>query len=152
MDTPLKRRSSDPVVGASSKARRRTPSVGARLLRLALVAALACAAQPALSKAAAKKGAHGAIALDRASGQFGYVYGAANSRAAKIEALQQCGQPRCEVVLNFSNACGALARHPARGPKGYFAATGATQQEAETKALRLCADKACTIATWACTK
>jgi Domain of unknown function (DUF4189) len=144
MGAPSKKSLENHLIGA--------PSIGALLLRLALVAALACAAQPALSKATGKKGAHGAIALDRETGQFGYAYNAANSRAAKIEALKQCGQPRCEVVVNFSNACGALARHPARGPKGYFTASGATQQEAETKALRLCADKACTVATWACTK
>ena len=122
------------------------------LIQLALAAALAGAAQPALAKAGAKKGAHGAIALERDSGDVGYVYSAATARDAKIEALRQCGQPACEVVLSFSNACGALARKPAGAPKKYFTASGATQQEAQTKALRLCADKGCTIAAWACTK
>ena len=124
----------------------------AALLHLPLIAAFACVAQPALARVAAKKGAHGAIALQRETGQFGYTADAATSRAAKIEALKQCADPRCEVVANFSNACGVLARQPARGPKGYFTATGATRQEAETKALRLCAAKDCEIAAWACTK
>ena len=116
--------------------------------RLALVAALAFVAGPALAKVVVKKGAHGAIALQRETGQFGYAYDSATSRAAKIEALKQCADPRCEVVAAFSNACGALAR----GPKKYFSATGATRPEAEAKALRLCAARECEVAAWACTK
>ncbi|MBE0613653.1 MAG: DUF4189 domain-containing protein [Burkholderiales bacterium] len=120
----------------------------AALLCLGLIAAIACAAQPALAKSAAKKGAHGAIALQRETGRFGYVSDGANSRAAKTEALNQCGDPRCEVVVSFSNACAALAR----GQKKHYPATGATRQEAETKALRLCAAGDCALVTWACTK
>jgi serine/threonine-protein kinase len=104
-------------------------------------------AQPALAKAA-KKGADGAIALQRDTGRFGYASDAATSRAAKLEALKQCADPRCEIVVTFTNACGALAR----GPKKYFPATGAVRQEAETKALRLCAARECELVTWACTK
>ena len=121
------------------------------LLRLALVAAFACMTQPALARAA-KKGAHGAIALQRDTGRFGYASDAPTSRAAKLEALKQCADPHCEVVVTFTNACGALARQRARGPKGYFTATGAVRQEAETKALRLCAARECELITWACTK
>jgi hypothetical protein len=122
--------------------------VRAKPVQLALVAVLLCAVQPAQAKDATKKGAHGAIALQRETGQLGYAYNAATSRAAKMEALNQCADPRCEVVANFSKACGALAR----GPKKYFPATGATRQEAEAKALRLCAAKECEVAAWACTK
>lgn len=120
----------------------------AAVLRLGLIAAIACAAEPALAKIVVKKGVYGAIALQRDTGQIGYAYNAATSRAAKMEALDQCAHPRCEVVAAFSNACGALAR----GPKKYFPATGATRQEAETKALRLCAAGACEVKAWACTK
>ena len=120
----------------------------ARSIRLVLVIILVCAVQPASAKATAKKGAYGAIALQRESGQFGYVYSAATARAAKIEALNQCADARCEVVVSFSNACGVLVR----GPKKHFTATGATRQEAETKALRLCAANDCAVVTWACTK
>ena len=129
------------------------PESGMRttLIPIVLVAALACTAQPALAKTA-KKGVHGAIALQRDTGRFGYAYAATTSRAAKLEALKQCADPRCEVVVSFSNACGALARKPARGPKGYFAAKGATRQEAEAKALRLCAAGDCAITAWACTR
>ncbi len=127
------------------------PAMRTTLLHLALVAAIACIAQPALARAA-KKGVHGAIALQRDSGRFGYAADALTSRAAKLEALKQCADPRCEVVATFTNACGALARNPARGAKGYFPATGAVRQEAETKALRLCAAKDCELVAWACTK
>jgi hypothetical protein len=120
----------------------------AALLHLALVAALACVAQPALAKFVVKKGLHGAIALQRETGQLGYAYDSTTSRAAKTEALKQCAHPRCEVVASFRGACGALAR----GPKKYFPATGATRPEAEAKALRLCAAKECDVITWACTK
>jgi len=122
------------------------------LLCLGLIAALAGAAEPALAKVVVKKGVYGAIALQRETGQFGYATNAATSRAAKIEALNQCADARCEIVASFSNACGGLARNPARGSKGYFPATGATRQEAEAKALRLCAAKDCEILTWACTR
>jgi hypothetical protein len=124
----------------------------AGLLRLSLAAVCVCMAAPAPAKVAAKKGVHGAIALQRETGQIGYASNAATSRAAKMEALAQCADPRCEVVASFSSACGALARQPARGPKGYFPATGATRQEAEAKALRQCAAKECEAAAWACTK
>jgi serine/threonine-protein kinase len=121
----------------------------AKLLHLALIATFACLAQSALAtKVVVKKGVFGAIALQRETGQLGYAYNSATSRAAKVEALKQCAHPRCEVVASFSNACGAVAR----GPKKYFPATGATRQEAETKAQRLCAAKECEVAAWACTK
>lgn len=121
------------------------------LLYLGLIA-ISCAAEPALAKVVVKKGVYGAIALQRETGQLGYAYNSATARTAKIEALNQCADPRCEIVKAFSNACGALARQPARRPKGYFPATGATRQEAEAKALRLCAARECEVAAWACTK
>ena len=118
------------------------------LLHLGLIAAISCATETALAKVVVKKGVYGAMALQRESGQFGYAYNSATSREAKIEALKQCADPRCEVVAAFSNACGALAHSRVK----YFPATGATRQEAETKALRLCAAKDCEIVAWACTK
>lgn len=141
-------------MGILSKARLRCDTnrfrgiMRAALLHLALVAALACVAQPALARFVVKKGFYGAIALQRETGQFGYASDSTTSRAAKIEALRQCAHPRCEVVASFRNACGALVR----GPKKYFPATGATRPEAETKALRLCAAKDCEVVVWACTK
>ena len=145
-------------MGVRSKMRRRYGTdrfrgiLRASLLYLGLVAVIAFVAQPALARIVVKKGVFGAIALHRETGQIGYAYNSATSRTAKIDALNQCADPRCEIVAAFSNACGGLARNPARGPKGYFSATGATRQEAETKALRLCAAKGCEVAAWACTR
>jgi serine/threonine-protein kinase len=158
MHTRSKQPLGDAAMGARST--RRLPytancvhaGMRAVLLQLGCIAALICLAQPAPARVMAKKGAYGAIALQRETGQVGYAYNAATSRAAKMEALNQCTDPRCEVVVNFRNACGALARQAARGPKSYFPATGAVRQEAETKALRLCAARECEILAWACTK
>ena len=94
------------------------------------------------------KAAFGAIAFDRASASYGYSFDLRSSREAKVEALKQCGNPQCEVVLNFRNTCGALAS----GPRKSGAMTGSTRQEAETKALRKCAEKDCKVLAWACTK
>lgn len=95
-----------------------------------------------------KKGAYGAIAYHRDSGSYGYSYDFGSSREAKTEALRQCNDPKCEVVLGFRSACGALAN----GPRRSATASGATRQEAETKALRKCREKGCEVLAWACTK
>ena len=55
-------------------------------------------------------------------------------------------------VHRFKNGCAALADGPAKA----FAASGATRDEAETKALRICAgpkgEARCRPLAWACTK
>jgi len=100
------------------------------------------------SKVGKSSGANGAIALQRDTGAIGYSYDQRTSRAAKLEALKQCDDEKCEVLVSFRGACGSIAR----GSKKFFPATGATRQEAETKARRLCGAKTCEIAAWACTK
>lgn len=87
----------------------------------------------------------GALAYHRDSGSFGYAVNAKDSRSARIAALKECGHPRCEVVASLSKDCGAVAN----GPKKFVASRGATRQEAEARALRLCGDK-CEIVGWAC--
>ncbi len=87
----------------------------------------------------------GAIAYHRDSGSFGYAVNAKDSRTARIDALKQCGHPKCEVVASLSKDCGAVAN----GPKKFVASRGATRQEAETRALRQCGDR-CEIVGWAC--
>jgi hypothetical protein len=110
---------------------------------LLLAAAWTSPASPAEPKQAAK--ATGAIAFHRDSGSFGYAVNAKDSRTARIDALKQCGHPKCEVVASLSKDCGAVAN----GPKKFVASRGATRQEAETRALRLCGER-CEIAGWAC--
>ena len=87
----------------------------------------------------------GALAYHRDSGSFGYAVNAADSRSAKIAALNQCAHPKCEVVVSLSKDCGAVAN----GPKRFVASRGVTRQEAETRALRQCGES-CQIVGWAC--
>lgn len=88
-----------------------------------------------------------ALAYHRDSGSFGFSVNAATPHLAKTAALAQCGNPKCEVVASLRNDCGAIAN----GPKRFFVTRGATRQEAEAKAMRLCGEK-CAIVGWACTR
>jgi len=114
---------------------------------LALLIATALASAPAAAQTRGPKGASGAIAYHPATQSVGYAFDYPASRTAKIEALKQCGHEKCEVVVTFSRACGALANRDAR----FGAAEGATRAEAEAKALRKCGTD-CEIAAWACTR
>ena len=89
----------------------------------------------------------GAIAYHRASQSWGVSYDKAHARDASVEALKQCGHRECEVVQKFKNGCAALAE----GPKAAVTASGATRDEAETKALKRCGVNCRPIA-WACTR
>ena len=89
----------------------------------------------------------GAIAYHRASQSWGVSYDAARAREASVEALKQCGHRQCEVIHKFKNGCAALAD----GPKAALAASGATRDEAETKALKRCG-AGCKPIAWACTR
>jgi hypothetical protein len=89
----------------------------------------------------------GAIAYHRASQSWGVSYDKARSRDASLEALKQCGHRECEVVHKFKNGCAALAD----GPKAASAVSGATRDEAETKALKRCG-AGCKPIAWACTR
>jgi uncharacterized protein DUF4189 len=94
----------------------------------------------------------GAIAYHRASQSWGVSYDTPRARDASVEALKQCGQRQCVVVHKFKNGCAALAD----GPKIQATASGATRDEAETKALRNCSGKNggkdCIPIAWACTR
>lgn len=133
--------------------RRRRPVVATVLLMLA--SALACAPpliEPARAAEAVKKAqSHGALAWDRANHRYGYAVSRPTARAAATEALRQCGDGGCEVVLAFKSSCGALVR---RGER-IFTASGATRAEAEAKALRRCESApgaACEPVVWGCNR
>jgi hypothetical protein len=96
---------------------------------------------------AAKAAYNGAIAYHRPSASYGYAVDLPSARAAQIEALKQCGNALCEVVMGLRNNCGAVAN----GPRHFTVAKGATRQEAQTKALRTCG-AGCEIAVWACSR
>ena len=123
------------------------PGPSARRCSAALAALLAFAAladaQPV--RRFGREGV-GAIAYHRESGGYGWsVEGSA--RNTQVEALKQCGHPRCEVVAKLRNGCGAIAN----GPKKFTVGKGATRQEAETKALKSCG-AGCETVAWACTR
>lgn len=120
------------------------------LLALALVSAPAAHAQS--TKKSATPNRFGAIAYHHGSHSWGVAFDFARARDANEHALRQCINPKCEVVHKFRNGCGALAA----GSKQAATASGATRQEAETKAQRICAekhrDKSCDLLAWACTR
>ena len=115
-----------------------------------------CAFVLAFPAQAAKQSAtpnrFGAIAYHRASQSWGVSYNTPRARDASVEALKQCGHRQCEVVHKFKNGCAALAD----GPKAPAAASGATRDEAETKALGRCSKlnnaASCNMVAWACTR
>lgn len=112
---------------------------------LAATFSLAMVALPHAVGAAPKNPPTGALAYHRDSGSFGYAVNARDSRSARIAALKQCGHPKCEIVASLSKDCGAVAN----GPKKFVASRGATRQEAEARALRLCGEN-CEVVGWAC--
>jgi hypothetical protein len=115
---------------------------------VALFAALICIAPQLV--AAERKAArvyNGAIAYHRDSSSYGYAIDRNTAREAQIEALRQCRHPECEVVVRLRNNCGAVAN----GPQRFFTGTGATREEAQTKAMRACG-ATCELAAWACTR
>jgi hypothetical protein len=89
----------------------------------------------------------GAVAYHRETQSWGLSYDKARARDASVEALRQCGRRECEVIHKFKNGCAALAD----GPKAAFASSGATRDEAETKALKRCGE-GCKPIAWACTR
>lgn len=119
---------------------------------LLAVASTAVVATEKKSKLSATPNRFGALAYHRASQSWGAGYDFPRARDANVAALKQCGQKQCEVVHKFKNGCAALAD----GAKKPVAASGATRDEAETKALRRCneANRAqnCNLIAWACTR
>ena len=114
------------------------------IVLLAASLAVPAAAAPAKAKG---KGTHGAIALNRDSKAVGYAYDFKAAQDAKREALAQCGEKKCEVVASFRGSCAAVAG----SGKRLETSTGATRDEAETKATRKCGT-GCAVVAWACTK
>jgi hypothetical protein len=117
-----------------------------------LAAAFVAAAPADAAKQSAVPNRFGAIAYHRASQSWGVSYNTPRARDASVEALKQCGHRQCLVVHKFKNGCAALAD----GPKIQATASGATRDEAETRALRSCGEKNggkdCTPIAWACTR
>ena len=118
-----------------------------RAIAFLLLAVSLAAPAAAAAKDKKKSGAHGAIAINRDSKAVGYAYDFKTAQDAKREALAQCGEKKCEVVVSFRGGCAAVAR----SGKRLATSTGVTRDEAETKATRKCG-KDCAVLAWACTK
>ena len=128
-------------------------TLGALVATLVLaVASTAAATTKNDTRISATPNRFGAIAYHRATQSWGVGYDFPRARDASVAALKQCGQRQCEIVHKFRNGCAALAD----GAKKQAAASGATRDEAETKALRRCkeANRAenCNLIAWACTR
>jgi hypothetical protein len=121
--------------------------VGSWRDHVVLLAAVLAAAPALAAKQSATPNRFGAIAFHRATQSWGLSYDMARARDAEVAALRQCGQKECEVVHKFKNGCAALAD----GPKAAATASGATRDEAETKALKRCGANCKPIA-WGCTR
>jgi Domain of unknown function (DUF4189) len=116
-------------------------------MRLGLLLVLLAVLPAEAANQAAVPNRYGAIAYDQATQSWGLSYDKAQAREASVEALRQCGRKQCIVVHKFRNGCAALAT----GPKAMAAVSGATRDEAETKALKRCGADCAPIA-WACTR
>jgi hypothetical protein len=114
---------------------------------LLLLAAFFLAFPAQAAKPSATPNRYGAIAYHRASQAWGVSYDTARARDAELAALKQCGQRECLVIHKFKNGCAALAS----GPKAFATASGATRDEAETKAGLRCGE-GCTPLAWGCTR
>jgi hypothetical protein len=92
----------------------------------------------------------GAIAFSQDNGRVGYSYDYGSQNAAQQRALAECGNQSCMVVVDFWNACGALAIGDGNG---YGVGWAASRQDAEQIALTNCFQYTnnCTNNTWACT-
>ena len=123
-------------------------AVGLVLAAMASIHAIAPAEAASSKQAAAKKkGTYGAIAWHRESSSVGYSHDYGTARLAGIEALKQCGHPKCEVVLALHNECGALVSNA----RVFAARRGYTEDEARTKAVNACGGD-CRPVAWACTR
>lgn len=124
--------------------RARRAALAAVLVVLGSVPVLAGAAKEEPRRAAVK---HAAIAYHAASRDVGWASERRTRREAQLEALRQCGHPRCEVVASLNSGCAALARSAQR----HVTQRGANRAEAEAKALRRCGAR-CEIVAWVCTR
>lgn len=115
------------------------------MIVLLLAAGLALPAGAATSKGKKGSGGYGAIAVNRDGKGVGQAYDFKAARDAKREALAQCGEKKCEVVVSFRGGCAAVSR----SGKRLATSTGVTRDEAETKATRKCG-KDCAVLAWAC--
>lgn len=106
-----------------------------------------------LSVLAAQADEWGSIAYSPRTGATGYSYNYDTRSTAGAWAMSYCDDSAsdCRVVVNFQNACGAVAV----GRKGGWGADwGPTRNSAEANAIAACQahDGGCRTKRWVCSK
>ena len=96
---------------------------------------------------------YGAIAYGAKSTANGFAYEKSSAAEAARSALGYCGEhgKDCKVVINFSNACAAVAS--VRAKSRFVAAQGRDRTLAQNNALKACQSQiggACKIEVWSC--
>ena len=90
---------------------------------------------------------YGAVVYNPKTGQWNSAFGLSSKRAALKEATRRCEGPHgenapCnEVLLTYSNGCGAMAEGGVDGGWKVYADAGETPKEAERLALKFCSDR-----------
>lgn len=95
----------------------------------------------------------GSIAFSPSTGATGYSYNYDTRRIAGEWAMSYCKENAhdCRIVVNFQNACGAVAM----GRNGGWGADwGPTRNSAEANAIAVCQshDGGCRTKRWVCSK
>jgi hypothetical protein len=116
-------------------------------LALVLAAALCSAAAFAANRAPTRNQTYAAIAYHPDSNSVGWASDRKSAREAKVDALRQCNNEKCEVVASITRGCGALAKTA----KKFSVQKGATREEAQAKALKQCG-AGCEVLAWACSR
>ena len=120
-------------------------------MKLICAAALGAVALAVISSAvtAAADDHYGAIAYSTDNGMYGYTYDYTALSSAEMDALKNCGDAACMIILWFKNSWGALAIGDGNA---YGAATAASKDDAETSAMTFCSQQAknCKVAQWVC--
>ena len=90
---------------------------------------------------------YGAVVYNPKTGRWDSAFGLSSKRAALKEATRRCEGPHgenapCnEVLLTYSNGCGAMAEGGVDGGWKVYADAGETPKEAERLALKFCSDR-----------
>lgn len=107
----------------------------------------------ALSATAAAATEFGAIAYSPATGAHGYSYNYSTRRQADRVAMANCRAyaDDCRIIVDFWNACAALA---VGSNYGYGFAYNVRRSAAQATALAICRrnDSGCKIVRWVCSK
>jgi hypothetical protein len=93
---------------------------------------------------------YGAIAYSTNNGRYGYTYDYATQASAETDALKNCADGSCTIVIWFKNTCAALAIGDGFA---YGVAWANDKGDAEASAMTFCSQnaKGCNIAQWICT-